>query len=155
MDKVFLILSDKRLMIPDLAIPISENDKILKVIVGKENNIAQNERYEQSKHIAVEKDALGIIRERYKAGRFQLAEHAEQFKGIKDEVLLYDGVVYSGYLCLRGATLLKLFPNASLKAIIDALQSQGALKRGSDKTSIQISATGGNRFFFIPLYKLY
>ena len=51
-----------------------------------------------------------------------------------------------------------IFRNAgitdNIRHIVNTLYSQGALKRSKDRISVQITGTGGKRFYAIPLEKL-
>jgi len=67
---------------------------------------------------------------------------------------IHDGVIHNGCLCLRKNQLSGFFPNVALDTVIDSLVRQNAIERGSDKVEKQIAATGGKRFYFIPLTRI-
>ena len=96
---------------------------------------------------------MAIIRTLYNGKQFRLADSIDKLSNDK-----YHGIIYNKQLCLRGnklmAEILKITPKATLHAVIDCLKEQDALITGNDKNSIQISGTGGKRFYAIPLKKL-
>lgn len=97
-------------------------------------------------------DFLARIRTMYQDGSFHLANGANQF------TRTHDGLIHDGCLCLRGENFRKKVCTSPLSTnydeVLDALEAQGALKRGKDKRTIQIYGTSGKRFYAIPLEKL-
>jgi len=88
-----------------------------------------------------------------KSGAFCLANNQNEFNDA-----LHDGLIHDDCLCLRGEKLESkirdLGVRTSLNNILDELEAQDALKRGTEKRSVQISGTGGKRFYAIKLGKL-
>ena len=114
---------------------------------------AQNERVKQvDDHNADKIDFLKLIRTLHKSNGFHVANNAKQLKE------KHDGVIHHDCLCLRGTKLLEKIqcahPATNLDDVIRSLVDHDALKRGSDKNSIQISGYHGKRFFAIKLGKL-
>jgi len=110
----------------------------------------QQQRVDQGKlNVRADIDYLAAIRTLYKNGKFRLADNAKIFDDDS-----YDGVLHNGCLCLRKNRLSGFFPNVALDRVIDSLESQNAIERGSDKIEKQIAATGGKRFYFIPLISI-
>ena len=97
-------------------------------------------------------DPLARIRTMYHDGGFSIADSAKQLMSG------HDGLIHDGCLCLRGENFRKKVCTSPLSTnydeVLDALEAQGALKRGKDQRTIQIYGTSGNRFYAIPLEKL-
>lgn len=97
-------------------------------------------------------EPLARIRTMYQDGSFHLADSTKQFTSG------HDGLIHDGCLCLRGENFRKKVCTSPLSTnydeVLDALEAQGALKRGKDKRTIQIYGTSGKRFYAIPLEKL-
>lgn len=98
-------------------------------------------------------DILSCIRSMFKNNQLRLADTAKQFNPKE-----HDGVIYDGCLCLYGKVFRdKICPSASAVSCKDAvatLEVKGALVRGTDKCTKQISTTGNKRFYFIKLEAL-
>lgn len=113
---------------------------------------AQEARFKESIEVKTI-DYLDLIRDLYKQGAFHLAKDAENFKPEK-----HDGLIYYDCLCLRGKCLekklLNFTPSLSFVDCISYLLSKGALKLVESKNTVQISGTGGKRFYAIKLHKL-
>lgn len=113
---------------------------------------AQEARFKESIEVKTI-DYLDLIRDLYKQGAFHLAKDAENFKPEK-----HDGLIYYDCLCLRGKRLekklLNFTPSLSFVDCISYLLSKGALKLVESKNTVQISGTGGKRFYAIKLHKL-
>ena len=113
---------------------------------------AQEARFKESIEVKTI-DYLDLIRDLYKQGAFHLAKDAENFKPEK-----HDGLIYYDCLCLRGKRLekklLNFTPRLSFVDCISYLLSKGALKLVESKNTVQISGTGGKRFYAIKLHKL-
>lgn len=114
---------------------------------------AQDERVKQTNFSEPNTlDFLARIRTMYQDGRFHLADNAKQFTSV------HDGLIHDGCLCLRGENFRKKVCTSLLSTnydeVLDALEAQGALKRGKDKRTIQIYGTNGKRFYAIPLETL-
>jgi hypothetical protein len=112
----------------------------------------QNKRVDTSNGGRKSIDYLKIIRDLYKAEKFQVSKNVKHFRE------KHDGTIHYDCLCLRGDRLLakinELIPNANIRNITDSLKAQNALKRIDDKNSVQISALNGKRFYAIYLKKL-
>ena len=97
-------------------------------------------------------DPLARIRTMYHDGGLSIADSAKQLMSG------HDGLIHDGCLCLRGENFRKKVCTTPLSTnydeVLDALEAQGALKRGKDKRTIQIYGTSGKRFYAIPLEKL-
>lgn len=84
---------------------------------------------------------------------FRLAKNEKNFNPEK-----HDGLIYYGCLCLRGKRLEGKLRNVcsgfSLADCINGLLTKDALKVVGNKNTVQISGTGGKRFYAIKLDKL-
>lgn len=113
---------------------------------------AQETRFRESVEVK-EIDYLALIRDLYKGGYFHIAKDVKNFKPEK-----HDGLIYYDCLCLRGKRLERklksIRPSLSLDACVSALLSKDALKLVESKYTVQISGTGGKRFYAIKLSKL-
>jgi hypothetical protein len=112
---------------------------------------AQDEFVRQGEvNTPTETDYLAVIGAMYRKGEFNIADSAKEFDESRHDSLLNNGCLY-----LRGQKLDKIFhDNASTNDVLKALEAQEALKRGTDRRSIQVSGTNGKRFYAIPLDKL-
>ncbi len=94
-----------------------------------------------------------LIRTLFKNKNFRLTDSVKKFKADK-----YDGIIHYDCLCLRGESLdnkiRNIFSNYERKDAINALIAKGALKRGTDKNTVQIQGLKGLRFYAIRLSKL-
>jgi len=74
-------------------------------------------------------DYLAFIRELYKSGRFRLAPSAKEFN-----TEAHDGVVHLGRLYIYGESFRRIIgaANANLTAVLDDLESRGALVLGNE-----------------------
>lgn len=112
----------------------------------------QEARFRESVEVK-EIDYLALIRDLYKGGYFHIAKDVKNFKPEK-----HDGLIYYDCLCLRGKRLERklksIRPSLSLDACVSALLSKDALKLVESKYTVQISGTGGKRFYAIKLSKL-
>lgn len=101
-----------------------------------------------------EVDYLKHIQKLYKEGRLRVAEEKKAFKPDK-----HDGVICYDCLCLRGNCLERKLKNInarfSLEDCVKNLLAQDALKLVEQKNTVQISGTGGKRFYAIKLSKLH
>lgn len=113
---------------------------------------AQQARFESSnKERTV--DYINLIRELYKHGKFCVAKKKEDFNPDK-----HGGVVCYDCLCLRGKYLDRKLKNINanlrLEDCIRELRAQNVLKVVENKNTVQISGTGGKRFYAIKLDRL-
>jgi len=116
---------------------------------------AQQARINPSNEKTEKIDYLKLIRRLYISGDFSLTGSREKFARKKDK---YDGLIYYDCLCIRGESLekqvQKIFHGAKLKDVINALLADDALKKVSEKHTLQISGLNGMRFYAIWLNKL-
>jgi len=121
---------------------------LLTILVRVQNRRVNQNNLSERREI----DFLANIRTIYNNGEINLAYNAKCFTEI------YDGVIHQNCLCLYGKQykkkLCKSYLQADYNDVLDSLEAQDALKRGTDRRTIQISATGGKRFYAIPIEKI-
>jgi hypothetical protein len=90
----------------------------------------------------------------YRSGCISLAPKAKDFK--KGD--MFDGVVHDECLCIRSTKFERVIRDVNItdnkERVIRSLLSQGTLRRSKDRLTIQLSSTGGKRFYAIPIEKL-
>jgi hypothetical protein len=115
---------------------------------------------EQQKRVEQDSDSKGnmpdylkLIRTMFKGDSFRLAKDAKRFEDAK-----HDGLIHNECLCLRGKKFVgkirEFFPDADIGEVCGALQTENALRTGTEKRTIQIYGCDGLRFYAIPLKKL-
>lgn len=91
-------------------------------------------------------DVLARIRELYRRGEFSIPKDKKQF-----DCRYHQGVIHKGCLCLKSEALSALFPSSNIKDIVQELDAQGALDKGTKGDKKKISAASGNYFYWIQL----
>lgn len=118
------------------------------------NDLISEQQARFKSNIQAEKiDYLNLIRKLYTEGRFCVAKKKKDFNPDKHE-----GVICYDCLCLRGKYLERKIKNINaslrLEDCIQGLLAQNALKLVENKNTVQISGTGGKRFYAVKLDKL-
>jgi len=107
----------------------------------------------RSNNEAEKVDYLNLIRNLYKQGRFCVAKKKKDFN--PDQ---HDGLICYDCLCLRGKCLERKIKNINtgyhLDECVKELLAKDALKLVEAKYTVQISGTGGKRFYAVKLEKL-